>query len=95
MTGAWGIPIFHDLKNGTFYLAGFSGPYPPATWPTWSKRRPAIGAVIRPGQDLNIVFGLTRTSARAGRALGPVVDYVSERPYTLDYGLVVIISRKC
>jgi len=96
VAGAWVMPIFHDPKNGNWVLVGDGFPYPPTRWPTWPQRRSAIGAVIRPGQDLNLVIGLTRTSARNGRASGPLVDYVSDRQsFTLTYHINLIVSHRC
>jgi hypothetical protein len=64
-TKAWLMPIYHDVKEGNWDVAGVAFPYPPTKWPEWSHRQSAIGAVIRPGQDLNLIFGMTRTWARS------------------------------
>ena len=96
MAGAWVLPIFHDTKHGNWDLVGDGFSYPPTRWPTWPRRQQAIGAVIRPGQDLNLLIGLKRTSARNGRASGPVVDYVSDRQsFTLTFHINVTVSRRC
>jgi hypothetical protein len=61
MTKTWLMPIL--VTRGHDELFGLAYPYPlhPVEWP---KRFPAIGAVLKPGQDLNLVFGLTMTSQR-------------------------------
>jgi len=97
-TKAWVMPIFHDVKTGNWDVVGVGVPYPPTTWPEWSNREPAIGAVILPGQDLNLVFGMTRTSASDGTSAGPVILYTVNRgTYTLheQTGLMVAARKSC
>jgi hypothetical protein len=94
----WLMPIFHDPKNGNWDVIGVGASYPPATWPEWPRRQSAIGAVIRPGQDLNLVFAMVRTWARAGRSAGPVVVYTADgNTYTLRErtGLMVAAGDSC
>ncbi len=70
---------------------GVTADYPPiakadvAIDPEWRNRVPAAGATIRPGQDLNLVFGLIRTTAKAGRSDGPLISYTADRnSYTVQ-----------
>jgi hypothetical protein len=97
-TKAWLMPIYHDVKEGNWDVAGVAFPYPPTKWPEWSHRQSAIGAVIRPGQDLNLIFGMTRTWARDGWSGGPVVTYAGNGgSYTLQEqtGLVLGAKKSC
>lgn len=72
------VPIYHDPKTGNWDLLGVGFPYPPTGRPNWDKRKAAVGAVIRPGQDLNMVFGVTRTtSVSAGGSPGADVVYIA------------------
>jgi hypothetical protein len=53
-----------------------------ASWPptarAWQQRRPAIGGTIKPGQTLNLVFGLTMTTSRGGYSSGPLISYSAD-----------------
>lgn len=96
MTKAWLVPIYHDLKNGDWDVIGVGWPYPPTTQPNWPRRRPAPGAVIKPGQDLNLVFGLIRTTNSAGRSPGPEVTYTAKgNIYTLSEQTGLVVAAKC
>jgi hypothetical protein len=89
MTRAWLVPI-DDNPIGSGW------PWPPATQPAWRLRRPAVGAVIRPRQILDLVFGLTRTSGRAGQSSGVVVTYSSgAAQYVLDGSVALMVSQNC
>jgi hypothetical protein len=89
MTKAWLVPIDHDP-------IGSGWPWPPATQPAWRQRRPAVGAVIRPGQILDLVFGLTRTSGRSGQSGGVVVTYSSGAArYVLGGSVALMVSQDC
>jgi hypothetical protein len=68
ITKAWLMPI----KDTT--LIGTVEDYPPPS-PLWAQRQPAFGATIKPGQDLNLVFGLTRTTSGLGSSSGPAITY--------------------
>jgi hypothetical protein len=98
MTKSWLVPIEH--VGGTIDLVGAGWPYPPAfsqpvRW-AWSLRKPAVEAVIRARQDLNLVFGLTRTTARAGRSDGPVIVYTADgNTYTLAENISLVAGPKC
>lgn len=99
MTKAWLVPITHTRGNGTLSV-GAGGLFPPVysalVRAVWAQRRPAAGAIIRPGQDLNLVFGLTRTSDRDGRSPGPAIVYSANRTtYTIDEGWSLIVSANC
>ena len=88
---SWLVPIYHDPRNGNDDTIGVTAGYPPtskadlAVNPEWRYRVPAAGATIRPGQTLNLVFGLIRTTARAGRSGGPLISYTADgMPYTVQ-----------
>jgi hypothetical protein len=67
------------------------------TSPLWAHRVPASGAVIEPGEDLNLVFGLLRTTAADGSSDGPMVVYTAgSSTYTLREKLSLALARtKC
>jgi hypothetical protein len=69
MTRAWVTPIYRNLMIGTAVW--------PPSGPAWAHRIPADGAVVKPGQALNLVFGLTHTTKHAGRSPGPQVTYTA------------------
>ena len=75
-TRAWLVPIQgHTLIGNVTW---------PPTSPMWAHRAPAAGTVIRPGQALNLVYGVARTAAK-GTAGGPVVSYsAGKATYTLN-----------
>jgi hypothetical protein len=91
MTEAWLVP----RDGGPNLGVGF--PYPPVTSPLWAYRVPASGAVIEPGEDLNLVFGLLRTTAGDGSSDGPMIVYAAGRTaYTLREKLSLALARtKC
>lgn len=62
--------VFWPPQQGAFTFAT-------GRWPTWRWRQPAVGGTIRPHQDLNLVYGLTRTTSKPGTASGPVVTYTA------------------
>jgi hypothetical protein len=96
VTNTWLVPIYHDLKNGDWFDVGVGAPYPPTTAPEWRNRRPAIGATIRPGQDLNLVFGLTRTTAKAGRSDGPAIAYTAGGSgYSMKEKTSLVVAASC
>jgi hypothetical protein len=96
MTRPWLVPIYHDPKNGNYLDVGVVLEWPPATDPQWAQRKPAIRGVIRAGQDLNLVFGLTRTSAKAGRSPGPVITYtVGGNSYTVQELTTLVVTASC
>lgn len=93
-TKAWLVPIWHT--HGDYDVIGDGFPYPPVTWGTWKQRRPAIGGVIRPGQSLNLLFGIKRT-ARVGRT-GPtrIVYTAGGNTYTLTESTSTVMNpRSC
>ncbi len=77
MTKAWLMPLYKSPRGGLDY-AGVQS-YPPTSWPEWPNRQPIPGAVIKPGQDLNFIFGLMRTAAGPGRTDGAVITYRANR----------------
>jgi hypothetical protein len=96
MTKPWLVPIYHDPKTGDYLDVGAGGPYPPTTSPQWAQRKPAIRGVIRAGQDLNLVFGLTRTSAKAGKSDGPVITYsAGGNTYTVQELTTLVVAATC
>jgi hypothetical protein len=87
------VPIYHDPKTGNSELIGVGWPYPPTSQPAWPQRRPAIGAVIKPGQNLNLVFGLIRTTGSSGRSDGPVVGYTANgSQYTIHEAVSLLLA---
>jgi len=90
-TRAWLVPIWHT--QGDYDVIGDGFPYPPVTWGTWKNRRLAIGGVIRPGQSLNLVFGIKRT-ARTGRS-GPtsIVYTAGGSTYTLTESTSTVMKH--
>jgi hypothetical protein len=83
MTKAWLMPLYKP-PHGSLSYAGVQS-YPPTSWPEWPNRQPIPAAVIKPGQYLNLVFGLTRTTAGPGRTDGAVITYTANRiSYTLQ-----------
>jgi hypothetical protein len=82
------------IRNRTLIGAGFT--WPPATNPAWAQRQPATGGTIRPGQTLNLVFGLTITSGTNGRSDGSVIDYsASGTSYTQDEPITLKVAEHC
>jgi hypothetical protein len=75
------LPVLVRLRMTRAYLV----PIPDRTligegyWPpkqeVWALRRSAVGGVIRPGQALNLVFGLTMITDRGGYSSGPLITY--------------------
>src|SRR5215469_10026771 len=86
--GAWVLPIFNHTLVGP-------GPWPPSG-PAWAMRLRAAGAVIQPGQAMNLVFGVTRTSANAGRSDGPAISYSADgSTFTLQENISLILADSC
>ena len=80
------------------YWSALGYPYPPTRWAEWSRRVAVAGAVIGPHESLNLVFGLTRTTAAAGHTSGPVITYsAGGSTYTLQeqVGLVITAASHC
>lgn len=95
MGTTWLAPIYHDKKNREFVDIGVGGPYPPDGSPTWPQRKPAIGGVIGPHQDLTLVFSLTRT-ARKGKSDGPAVTYTASGiTYTVREKTKLVVAARC
>ena len=88
-TRVWLAPIRKNLLLG----AGF--PWPPRS-PVWAHRMPASGAVIKAGESLNIVFGITRTSSAPARSDGPLVVYTAQgSAYTMRNGVSFEEAAHC
>lgn len=92
MTEAWVEPV-----NTTGPQLGMGLAYPPVTYPLWGRRVPAAGAVIPPGQDLQLVFGVRRTTAADGSSAAPMIVYTVRRStYTLRMeGFMRAAVTKC
>lgn len=57
-------------------LVGTQLTFPPVLEPSrWEQRIPAIGAVIQPGESVNLVVGVQRLSGEAGTTDGLDVSY--------------------
>jgi hypothetical protein len=62
----------------------------------WASRQPIPGAVIKPGQLLNLVFGLTQTSTRGGSLDGAEITYTANRTsYVLQDALNLRLGGGC
>ena len=92
MTEAWLVPV---STSGPQLGVGLA--YPPVTYPLWPNRVPAVGAVIRPGQDLQLAFGVLRTSAADGSSDQPMIVYTAGRAtYTLrEQGSLAVARTMC
>jgi len=95
MTKAWLMPLYKP-PHGSWTYVGAAYSYPPVHWPEWRHRQPIPGAIIKPGQMLNLFFGLTRTTAGPGRTGGPVITYSANWiSYTLHDNFGIVIAQKC
>jgi hypothetical protein len=98
MTKAWLVPIT-QTDGGTLDVgAGFSYPpsFPKAVRDVWARRVPAVGATIKPGHGLNLVFGLIWAGGRAGLSGGPVIAYAAcGSSYTVSEQVTLEIAAKC
>lgn len=100
MTGGWLTPILKDPSDGDWEDIGVGYPFPP-TFSTlarveWRRRVPLIGAVIKPHQDPNLVFALTRIIARYGISPGPSITYTSAgHTWTLNEPFSLAIAANC
>ena len=94
----WLVPIRWDAKHDVHTNVGSGGPYPPplSESPQWVLRRPAIGGIIKAHHTLNLVFGLTRTTAKAGKAPVPVIAYTADgTSYTVKEQTALIVAADC
>jgi hypothetical protein len=83
-------------RRGAWTYVGVQAGYPPIHWRTWPKRQPIPGAVIKPRQGLNLVFGLTRTGPKDGHTGGPVITYAGGgNTYTLQEQFGFRIAAHC
>ena len=101
MTKAWLVPIGQTGGGGTLDV-GAGWPYPPSftaiVRSVWAQRRPAVGnTTIKPGQDLNLVFGLTRTMGSVGKSDGPAITYAAAgSTYTVqEKTSLVVVAANC
>ncbi len=94
----WLVPIRWDAREHAHINVGVGWPYPPPLKraPQWVLREPAIGGIIRPHHTLNLVFGLTRTTAKAGKAPVPVIAYIAGgTSYTVREQTELIVAADC
>jgi hypothetical protein len=85
----WLVPLTDDGHD-----AIGTAVWPPGG-PAWAARKPADGAVIRPGQQLNLVFSLWHPAGKSGTA-SVTVDYKSAgTSYALTEGFTVQVADNC
>jgi hypothetical protein len=79
MTKAYLVPIGHaDGDSFSIGVAtGFPATYSSLARRVWTERESLIGAVMRPGQNLNLVFGISLTTTHRGSSDGPRISYRS------------------
>lgn len=100
-TGSWWLtPILRDPRNGNWLDIGASFPFPPTfsklARQEWRRRRPLIGAVLQPHQDLDLVFVLSRTAENYGIVGGPKVTYTSAgQTWTVTEHFTMAIAANC
>jgi hypothetical protein len=99
MTKAWLVPI-GQASNGNSMLVGAGWAYPPnfskLVRYQWARRVPAVGATIKPGHGLNLVFGLIWAGGRAGTSPGPVIAYsAGGSSYTVSEQVTLEIATRC
>ena len=98
-TEAWLVPNSYDPGTHVHSQGvawGFPWPVTVSIVPTWNKRRPAIGAVIRPGETMNVDLGLTRTSAKTARLGGAVIVCTADgSTYTQQENVSIELADKC
>lgn len=92
MTEAWLVPL---NQHGPQMGVGLEWPPTRPIWASqWAAREPAIGGVIRPGQVLELAFGVIRTTAADGYSDGPMVVYTAGRSsYTLREQFALAVAR--
>ena len=92
MTEAWLVPV-----NASGPQLGVGLAYPPVTYALWPNRVPAVGGVIRPGQSLQLAFGVLRTTAADGSSGQPMIVYTAGRAtYTLrEQGSLAVAHTEC
>ncbi len=91
VTEAWLVPQYKPPYGAWSYVGVQL--YPPINWHTSPKRQAIPGAIIKPGQALNLVFGLTRTGPKYGHTGGSVITYTANRgSYTVteSFGFVIV-----
>jgi hypothetical protein len=92
----------HGLAMGRPYLAPIPKDgdligmwyWPPYGW-AWSHRVPADGAVVKPHQNLNLVFAGWRTTARAGTSNVTVGYSSGGNSYSLTFSFSIEIAASC
>lgn len=99
MTRAWLVPNYTDPKTGNSGLGGawgFPWPLTVKIVPSWDKRQPATGAVIRPGEITTLNFGVMRTTANTARSGGPVIAYTADgNTFTQHENVSMELADKC
>lgn len=99
MTRALIVPNYADPKTRKSALGdawGFPWPLTVKIVPSWDKRQPAIGAVIRPGGVESVDFGVMRPSAKTARSGGPLIGYTAEgKSFTWQENVSMELATKC
>jgi len=99
VTSAWLTPILTD-SNGDQEEIGVGYSWPPSfdklVREEWARRVPLIGAVVKPGQDPNLSFGVARTGTHYGSAGGPLVTYTSDgHTFTANLPFSIVVVGNC
>ena len=100
-TGSWWLtPISETPATATGWTSVLALPFPPTfsklARQEWRRRRPLIGAVLRPHQDLDLVFVLSRTAENYGIVGGPKVTYTSAgQTWTVTEHFTMAIAANC
>jgi len=92
--GFWAVPLLPNTP-----MIG-TAVWPPTALPgdqrAWALRERAVGAVIKPGQKMSLVFGLTRTAPGIGGSPGPRIIYTAGgKSYVWWSNWVFAIAAKC
>lgn len=98
VTKAFLVPIAYT--DGEYLQIGDGGRWPPSDGATargqWKRRVPLIGATLKPGQQRNLVIGVTWTAGPYGISDGPKITYTSAgQTYTVTEQLTLAISATC
>jgi hypothetical protein len=93
---AMGVPWLVPLLNGDDNM-GMGYPWPPTLkqFPQWRYRRHADGAVVRPGQNPDLVIPVWRTGKKAGQASITVYYTANGNTYTWTGNWQVAIAANC
>jgi hypothetical protein len=97
-TKAWLVRIAYS--GGEYMQIGDGGRWPPSddavARAQWKQREPLIGAVLKPGQERNLVLGILWTAGHYGISDGPQIRYQSAgQTYVVNEQLTLAISATC